>query len=503
MSSEGVGHDDSVGNAPRPSVSRVAARGIAWAGSSLVFGRILAVLSQVLLGLVLPVEVFAVFALVLLVSSIFGGFQESGVAKVLVARHRDFESLVRDYVSFAFWFAFAGALTMSAALIALSRTLYREHSGFLGAGLVTAAAMPVFALVTVHAASLGLSHRFKALSLIEMVKLGVYYALLVLVAFAGFGPYAIAFATLVGVCVQFLLLRSRTKGSVPPPGRIRVRSAMSVLFQVRWALATSFLTALAVRGDYLVLGNFLAPEELAYYHFGFMILSQVMGVVSVVIAQVLTPVYAKMNSDLFTLRANLVRGAALMTHLAGFICLGIFAFGPWSVHLVWGGKWDPAIAVILTVALSLPIRMAGMVAGTVLEAVLAWRIRFALLGFDMVMLLLFAWVGVRLAGLEGAAVLVAVQRAVAGLAAFVAAAFRVRMTVRGVLSSVSRVFLPYGAPAVYLCWVGSVSAGSTLDLMFSVRILLVAVILMVGSMWVFDRSALRDLPGLLKQVVSR
>jgi len=85
---------------------------MAWVSIALIFAQALSLLSQIVLGSILPVEAYAVFGLAASALALVAGFQNPGVSKVLIQDHARFQELVPRYSAFAFQFGLIGMIVL-------------------------------------------------------------------------------------------------------------------------------------------------------------------------------------------------------------------------------------------------------------------------------------------------------------------------------------------------------------------------------------------------------
>lgn len=88
--------------------------GLYWVTFSTVFNKILSFVSQIVLGYLLSVETYGVFAIVVSSMIFVNVFQNTGVSKVLISRQNEFDSLIPLYSAFNFILSIIGAFLLIA-----------------------------------------------------------------------------------------------------------------------------------------------------------------------------------------------------------------------------------------------------------------------------------------------------------------------------------------------------------------------------------------------------
>src|SRR5262249_8880550 len=148
----------------------------------------------------------------------------------------------------------------------------------------------------------------------------------------------------------------------------------SILGHVKWLIVTGFLTGLSQQGDYFVLGRIVSPEALGYYYFGFQLTANVGQLLAQGIGNTLFPIFTAMKKDAQALGRAFLRSGSVIHFICSLLCLGIVGFGPWLIHVIWRGKWDPAIVTAVAMAISLPMRMLSPLAAATLDSFGKWRL---------------------------------------------------------------------------------------------------------------------------------
>lgn len=406
--------DDFKGQRPAGS-GRVAFGGMAWTAAALIFSKALSFVSQIALGYLLAVETYAIFALVTTAMIFVSGFQNSGVSKALIQQQERLEELLPEYSAFALWMGLIG-LVLLLVTGAVFQSLY-DVPGLFTIILVQAISLPLIALSTILIAVLSARLAFRTTNLIEMRRSLAYYAVLIGGAALGTAGFTMALA-LVTASAWHVAMLARAAAPFRIGMRLSFGRFRALARQLRWIIVSAFLFALGMNGDYLVLGKMLQSQELGYYFFGFMLITNVTILLASGINQTLLPVFSRLKNDLPALQRQVLMSSGAITLMACMLSICLIGFGAVIVHLIWGGKWDGAIVVVLSVAAIQPVRLTATMGGVVLEAQGAWSLRLGTLVFDGALILVCSAVGAWLGGLYGAAIAVAVQRAATGLVTF-------------------------------------------------------------------------------------
>jgi len=173
---------------------------------------------------------------------------------------------------------------------------------------------------------------------------------------------------------------------------------------------------LVMKGDYLAIANVLSTVDLGFYYFGFQLVSTISVVATQGLIMVILPVFVRIRSDNKRMRKAFVESIETLA-LVCFAGSGLLIVaGAEVVHVLWGGKWDGAVYVVVGIAVTISPKVVGFVGINVLEAYGRWGKRSAMIIVDGVALVFCAAVGARAFGLEGAVIGVVLQRIGFGLA---------------------------------------------------------------------------------------
>ncbi|WP_439814790.1 oligosaccharide flippase family protein [Zavarzinia sp. CC-PAN008] len=403
------------GRQPLRNSGRIAAKGMAWTAIALALSKVLSFGSQIVLGHLLPVETYAVFALVGTATIFVTVFQNSGVGKALVQGHDRLDQILPDYSAFALWMGLIG-VAVFLVVGAIFQHIYAVPDLFWVIAL-TSVSVPLIAVAVVCSSLLSIRFAYRDINVAEMKRAFAYYALLILVAILGADAFTMAIALTVTSALHLWLLAARLKGTRYGV-RIRPRRFFAILVQLRWVILSAFLFATAMNGDYLVLGLMLSQEDLGHYYFGFMLVTSATIMLSAGVNQALLPVFSQLREDPAVIQAQFLKISGAILLLCDLLCIGLVGLGPALIHVIWGGKWDPAIVVVISIAAVLPVRLMSNLGAVIFEAKGRWGQRALALSWDAAVIIAFSWAGAHFGGLAGAALAVALQRAMSGLLAF-------------------------------------------------------------------------------------
>ncbi len=329
------------------SLSQRAAKGMIWAYSAYMSGRLMTLLSTAILARLLLPDDFGLIGFALIILNFVEVVRSFGINDALIY-HDEERDLTADT---AFWINLAvgalqyGLLFAAAPLLAqlfgnpaLSEIVRVMGLAFILEGLGQA-----------HAALLQKDLRFRKRFLPDLISAVVKGIATVLMAFLGLGVWSLVYGHLVGVGVRVAALWWL--------------SAWRPRFRFGWARARALwqygvhillfnLLAVALdQADQLVIGLILGATQLGYFTIAYKIPELLMANFSLILTRILFPVFARLKDD----RAALTRSFLATTQYTAFVTFGIgftlFMVAPQLVTFVYGDQWANAVPLFQVLSL--------------------------------------------------------------------------------------------------------------------------------------------------------
>lgn len=352
---------------PRADLTRAALGAVSWQGLSTIIGKILVLISTTILARLLSPEHFGTVALALVVITYLDVITDLGMGQALVFLPADRKS---NDAALGLSLLVSGALTLMAVAAAPLVADFFDRPDI--AGLVRVLSISLFLGATgqVPDALLRKGLDFRRRVLVNLAQSAGQGLVSVALALAGAGPWAIAYGYLAGYVARSVMgwwlidyrpgLRFwRISRSAARP---LVKFGLPVTAQM---LLVSFIFNI----DYLIVGKVLGSEALGYYTLAFRI-PQV-GIISVfyIVSAVAFPLFSRAREDPRRLRRGFLRSTRLTTSFGMGMGVGLAVVAPMLVHVLFGRKWEPAIAPLQAIALYASFRSLGNGAGDVYKGI--------------------------------------------------------------------------------------------------------------------------------------
>ena len=191
--------------------------------------------------------------------------------------------------------------------------------------------------------------RFKALAAIQSVSVLIGGIVGIVSALAGAGYWAIVTQSLVLDAVALLgLLRLAGFGG----WRGSFSRFREMLRFSSFEFGSQFLSFLGGNLDNILIGERLAPSQLAFYAISYRFLTMPLQMLGAVVNRVALPIFSRTQDDLRTVRSWFVAA----TRLAGAVLFPAFTLllvgSPDGVPLVFGDRWRPAVVPLQVLAVA-------------------------------------------------------------------------------------------------------------------------------------------------------
>jgi O-antigen/teichoic acid export membrane protein len=371
------------GVAVQVSLTHRTARGFAWLMVDTFGSKVVNVVGQIALARLLLPEHWGLVGLAYTVAAFADVASNAGLREVLIQRHNRF----KRWANAATWMSVALGM-ISGLLMVLATPLatwFYNSPQLPPLMLVMAATLPVWSLGSVPEALLRSQLRFRAVSVINLVRSGGIMALSVAFAWLGWGAFSFVVPrAIMGLGITLLLwglalrIERRTSDdecrSYPVAHKSLVR--WNPQFR-RWRyligdtglllLATLLLSVIA-QGGYIVLGRFHTDEAVGMYFFAYNLSLQTVVLFGLNLANVLLPALSKLQENQARLLSAFLRAARLLAAIGVPLCLLQAAVAAPAIRAVFSAKWVPAIPILQVLSISMAWMMTWNISKSLLQA---------------------------------------------------------------------------------------------------------------------------------------
>jgi PST family polysaccharide transporter len=335
-------------DAPGPSarLARSALRGTAWVGASQLTGKLLFFVSTIILARLLDQDDFGVAAYAITLITLISAVPGLGLGAALI--HFDDSD---EMASTGFWLGLLAACACFALLWVLAplSELIFDDTRAVEVTRVLGLIFPIEALRNVHATllrkRLAFHRRFVPELLQSIAKGGVAIAL----ALLGFGYWSLIWGSIAAAAVSvpayWIVTRWRPRLQVD-------RDAASKLLPYGGHIVGVGLLGALVRNlDYVLVGRMLGAATLGVYVLAFRIPDLLIRNLSVLLGQVLLPVYARVKNDRAAVRDAFLAATSYVFAITAPMALGLSLVAEPLVLTAFTAKWIEVVPVIPPICL--------------------------------------------------------------------------------------------------------------------------------------------------------
>ncbi len=394
------------------SLGKIAGEGFSWISLSLIAGKTLSFLSQIVLGAILLDEEFGIFAIAISVSAFVSCFRDGGVPDIIVQKGSSkFEQLSGPTFWIGMWFS----LAMGAILAGMSfhvANIYGDPK-LVSLLLVIAITFPLGAPASILIAKLRCDLRFQTIAIIQVVSQFIRHVGAIVLALTGFGAMSFVLPLVVIAVFEDVASLAATRSAPWLKGH-QFKEWPALLSKSLWVLLSAFFRGFALNGDYLVLGLLVSKKMVGQYFFGYQLAAQVILMLAMSVQQILFPVLSRLVNESARQAKAIVRSFRVLFFLSSPLCILLAVVIEPLDLLFWNGKWAAVVSLVQTFAFASPLR--GLISFThvILSARGYFQTRAWLILVQGIVLMAFAALGAFLfeGNLTGIALCVAISQSV-------------------------------------------------------------------------------------------
>jgi O-antigen/teichoic acid export membrane protein len=450
--------------------------GLRWSLWSALVGRLVRFLASVVVARLLFPEDFGVYAVALTVMNLLMTVNDLGLIPAMIHWRGRLEEIRPTAMTLA--------LVSSVLLYAGCFFVAPAFSSAMGSpeavGVVRLITLEILldGLTVVSVATLLRTFRQNRLAQAELASLPVFVGLTVGLAALGAGAWSLAVGRLAANLVVAVIVLKVAQGWVRP-GFDRVIAKRLLSFGL--PLSAGFLIeAVLLNADYLIIGSLLGPVPLGLYLLAYNISSWPSGLVLEAVRRVSIAGFSRLAAGEELQRGFVMSFRLLITAILP-VCVVLGLLAPPLIGVVYGDRWLDAAGPLRFLAVLAFVRLSvNLMTDVLVGAGRPWR-TIALQSIWLMPLVPALVVGVRVAGVDGAAA----AHAIVGLTVAIPVGLwnvaRIGIDVRPVLRSLVRPVAAAGVAATLLLVVTSGLTGRFAELLIGGTVAFVTYALIVAG----------------------
>jgi len=340
-----------------------AVKGVMWTSASFYSGKLLVLISTVILARLLSQDDFGVAGYAIVVISVLDVLSDLGVGDSLIYYHED-----PDAADAAFWLGMGISCILLALLWFGAPLMGNFFNDARAVPVIRALAFyfPLSALGNIHDSLLSKELSFGKKFIPDLARAFGKGIFSILFAILGFGAWSLIIGQLASAVIATIAL-----WWVFPwrPTLHFVQGWIRPLLDYGGkTVVVGVLSTITGNIDYLLIGRFLGAEALGIYTLAFRIPDMLITQMCYLISRVTFPLYAKLQDD----HTALIKGFLNTTRYISLITvpmgLGIALVAQPMVLVIFGEKWVGAIPVIQAIAFYTIIQSLAFSAGIIYKA---------------------------------------------------------------------------------------------------------------------------------------
>jgi PST family polysaccharide transporter len=348
---------------PSGNLAVAAVRGTLWTYASTFSGKLLVLISTVILARLLLKEDFGVAGYALVIIGILDVLSDLGVGAALIYYKDDPEA-----TDTAFWLGLGIALALFASVwvAAPLAGAFFDDERVVAATRVLALTFPLTALSNIHNTLLQKRLQFRRKFVPDLAQAVAKGVISIALALLGLGAWSLILGQVGGTALAVVAYWWAVGWR--PSLHFSTRLAPRLLRYGSNIVATNGLGMLLLNADYLFVGRYLGAAALGAYMLAFRIPELLISRLCGMLGRVMFPVYARIRDEDGALANGFLLTLRYLTMITVPLALGLALVAEPLVLAVFGARWSDAIPVMQAIALYTLLRSLAFNIGDVYKA---------------------------------------------------------------------------------------------------------------------------------------
>jgi O-antigen/teichoic acid export membrane protein len=346
-----------------PNLTKAAVYGTAWRYATFFSGKLMVLLSTIVLARLLTKDDFGVVGYAVTTISFLDAMSDLGISPAVIYFQND-----QAVLNTAFWLGLAISIGLFSVTWFASPyiALYFRDPRASDIIRILAITYPISALGSIHEAVLRIRLSFGKASIADFIQAVTKGGVSIIFAMFGFGPLSLIIGQISGAAIAsiayWIISGWRPQFQFAP---LKAKSLLQYGVNIVWV---DLLGIFLLNIDYLLVGRYLGAVALGVYTLGFRIPDLLILQFSRIISTVIFPIYTKMRDIPNSLAKGFLftcRYVSLVTVPIGF---GLALVAEPFVHIAFTEKWSDAIPVIQTISIYAVVLSLSYNAGSAYKA---------------------------------------------------------------------------------------------------------------------------------------
>jgi O-antigen/teichoic acid export membrane protein len=320
-------------------LSQVASKSAFWSIFGALVRGMAGFFSIPILARLLTPQDFGVLAMAVWISGIVNLFAKFGLGEALIQK----KEINQEYLSTAFWVNVSSGFVLALGFLILApvASVFFKTPEVRPVMMVMSLNIVLISLGSIHLTLLKKNLKFKIISWVEMFATLVRIAIVLILAFKGYGVWSIVFGMMAERLTLLLLWWGIARWR---PIVYFSFSHFKKLFHFGKNLyGENFLNFFNANSDYLMAGRFFGAAELGFYNFAYSVPHLVLTYLSQTVTRILFPIFSQVQDENMRLRNGYIKTLTFISLISFPVLFGLMAVAPEFVRVFYGEKWTPVI----------------------------------------------------------------------------------------------------------------------------------------------------------------
>lgn len=340
--------------------------GVKWTTASTIVTTLLQLIQLAVLARFLDPAAFGLMALVMVVIGFSQAFLDMGISNAIIHK----QQITHEQLSTLYWvnvLAGMGLFVIVSAMAPVVSHFYAEQE------LTT---LIIIVALTFLIQPFGQQFmvlwqkemRFAEIARIDIINKSVSLVVSVILAYLGYGVYALVYGTLAGVMsqtIQFLILGLK---EYKPSFIFNIGEIKEFLGFGAYQMGEKTINYFNFQIDVLLIGKLLGTEALGIYSVAKQLIMRPAQIVNPIITKVTFPMMAKIQNDTEKLKNVYLKTINYLSSINFPIYATMIVFAPELVMLMFGEKWMASVPIVQILSIYGAIRSTGNPIGSLLLA---------------------------------------------------------------------------------------------------------------------------------------
>jgi teichuronic acid exporter len=309
-------------------------------------------------------EDYGLMAITMAVTGFFQAFSRAGFADVIVQRREIKEADLRSI--FAVILVVNGACLTALCVLAYPAAIFYGDPRLVPLIQVSSLAFVVIAFSTIPRATLDKRFDVKTVSRAELMSSVISSVLVLALAVAGAGAWALVAGLLSGSALRLAAYNYAAPFFRPP--RFAFREISGILRTGWLRTGESVLWYFYSTSDVFIIGKVLGTEILGVYSVARDFAALPVEKLGLVITPVAFPAFVQVQHDHAAALGYLRKAMRLLAFMMFPIFFGLSAVAPWITDLMLGPQWNDAAVPLTILAVAIAFRPIGLLVSPFLIA---------------------------------------------------------------------------------------------------------------------------------------